>query len=76
MAFNPKNYFLDPWNIFDFIIVLGSIVDIIIGEINKDSTIKFNFFRLFRALRLVKLLSKGAGIRTLLWTFMKSFQVR
>lgn len=26
-------------------------------------------------MRLVKLLSKGEGIRTLLWTFIKSFQV-
>ena len=27
-------------------------------------------------MRLVKLLSRGEGIRTLLWTFIKSFQVR
>ncbi|XP_065066624.1 voltage-dependent L-type calcium channel subunit alpha-1D-like isoform X2 [Rhopilema esculentum] len=74
IAFNYKNYFRDPWNIFDFIIVLGSIADIIIGEVGKTTAIKFNFFRLFRALRLVKLLSQGDGIRTLLWTFMKSFQ--
>lgn len=74
LAFFPKNYFMDPWNIFDFIIVVGSIADIIIGEMSTDKSIKFNFFRLFRALRLVKLLSKGAGIRTLLWTFIKSFQ--
>ena len=26
-------------------------------------------------MRLVKLLSRGEGIRTLLWTFIKSFQV-
>ena len=26
-------------------------------------------------MRLVKLLSRGEGIRTLLWTFLKSFQV-
>uniref|UniRef100_A0A915ICB7 Ion transport domain-containing protein n=1 Tax=Romanomermis culicivorax TaxID=13658 RepID=A0A915ICB7_ROMCU len=40
----------------------------------KSSSFKFNFFRLFRALRLVKLLSRGEGIKTLLWTFLKSFQ--
>jgi len=34
-----------------------------------------SFFRLFRVMRLVKLLSRGEGIRTLLWTFIKSFQV-
>ena len=36
--------------------------------------ISVSFFRLFRVMRLVKLLSKGEGIRTLLWTFLKSFQ--
>lgn len=36
--------------------------------------ISINFFRLFRVMRLVKLLSRGEGIRTLLWTFVKSFQ--
>lgn len=38
-------------------------------------TINMNFFRLFRVMRLVKLLARGEGIRTLLWTFVKSFQV-
>lgn len=40
-----------------------------------SSRISITFFRLFRVMRLVKLLSKGEGIRTLLWTFVKSFQV-
>ncbi|KAI8115054.1 Muscle calcium channel subunit alpha-1 [Lucilia cuprina] len=39
-----------------------------------STLISINFFRLFRVMRLVKLLSKGEGIRTLLWTFIKSFQ--
>lgn len=42
----------------------------------EDSArISITFFRLFRVMRLVKLLSRGEGIRTLLWTFIKSFQV-
>ncbi|XP_036335354.1 muscle calcium channel subunit alpha-1 isoform X1 [Rhagoletis pomonella] len=94
-AFRFKNYFGDAWNVFDFIIVLGSFIDIVYSEIkNKDNSslacdivegckakaktgsnlISINFFRLFRVMRLVKLLSKGEGIRTLLWTFIKSFQ--
>lgn len=39
-----------------------------------SNLISINFFRLFRVMRLVKLLSRGEGIRTLLWTFIKSFQ--
>ncbi|EYC27029.1 hypothetical protein Y032_0009g481 [Ancylostoma ceylanicum] len=76
IALNPKNYFGDRWNAFDFIIVLGSFIDIIYGKLNPGGSnlISINFFRLFRVMRLVKLLSRGEGIRTLLWTFMKSFQ--
>uniref|UniRef100_A0A7E4W8C3 Voltage-dependent L-type calcium channel subunit alpha n=1 Tax=Panagrellus redivivus TaxID=6233 RepID=A0A7E4W8C3_PANRE len=75
LALNPKNYFGDRWNSFDFVIVLGSFIDIIYGKLSPGSNIiSINFFRLFRVMRLVKLLSRGEGIRTLLWTFMKSFQ--
>lgn len=76
MAFRFKNYFGDAWNVLDFIIVLGSFIDIIFNEMNPNQKVGFsiNFFRLFRVMRLVKLLSKGEGIRTLLWTFIKSFQ--
>ncbi|XP_066447066.1 voltage-dependent L-type calcium channel subunit alpha-1C isoform X5 [Eleutherodactylus coqui] len=115
IAFKPKGYFSDPWNVFDFLIVIGSVVDVILSETNhyfcdawntfdalivvgsivdiaitelntgehaqchnmqgeENSRISITFFRLFRVMRLVKLLSRGEGIRTLLWTFIKSFQ--
>ncbi|PFX17210.1 Voltage-dependent calcium channel type D subunit alpha-1 [Stylophora pistillata] len=101
IAFKPKNYFTDRWNLFDFIIVVGSIIDITMNEVSdvfrrhrgiseleialdsgsdgriqriSEQMFAFGFFRLFRALRLVKLLNQGSGIKTLLWTFIKSFQ--
>eukprot|EP00057_Strongylocentrotus_purpuratus_P015657 XP_011670131.1 PREDICTED: voltage dependent calcium channel L-type isoform X4 [Strongylocentrotus purpuratus] len=76
IAYKPKNYFRDYWNAFDFIIVLGSIIDIMIDmfSANEKKQFSINFFRLFRVMRLIKLLSRGEGIRTLLWTFIKSFQ--
>ena len=40
----------------------------------EGGIISITFFRLFRVMRLIKLLSRGEGIRTLLWTFIKSFQ--
>nr|QQY02492.1 voltage-dependent L-type calcium channel subunit alpha-1C [Cryptocotyle lingua] len=74
-AFGFKNYFSDGWNVFDFFIVIGSFVDINMSHLaEKSKIISINFFRLFRVMRLVKLLNKGEGIRTLLWTFVKSFQ--
>uniref|UniRef100_A0A669PE05 Voltage-dependent L-type calcium channel subunit alpha n=1 Tax=Phasianus colchicus TaxID=9054 RepID=A0A669PE05_PHACC len=92
IAFKPKGYFSDPWNVFDFLIVIGSIIDVILSSLSdtllpfssgaccflanaeENSRISITFFRLFRVMRLVKLLSRGEGIRTLLWTFIKSFQ--
>uniref|UniRef100_A0A8C0IXF0 Voltage-dependent L-type calcium channel subunit alpha n=1 Tax=Chelonoidis abingdonii TaxID=106734 RepID=A0A8C0IXF0_CHEAB len=91
MAFKAKGYFGDPWNVFDFLIVIGSIIDVILSEIdtflassgglyclsggcNDNTRISITFFRLFRVMRLVKLLSRGEGVWTLLWTFIKSFQ--
>ncbi|KAJ8370199.1 hypothetical protein SKAU_G00102270 [Synaphobranchus kaupii] len=34
MAFKAKGYFGDPWNVFDFLIVIGSIVDVVLSEID------------------------------------------
>ncbi|KAB1264532.1 Voltage-dependent L-type calcium channel subunit alpha-1D, partial [Camelus dromedarius] len=70
-------YFSDAWNTFDSLIVIGSIVDVALSEADnseESNRISITFFRLFRVMRLVKLLSRGEGIRTLLWTFIKSFQ--
>uniref|UniRef100_A0A6Q2XZM2 Voltage-dependent L-type calcium channel subunit alpha n=1 Tax=Esox lucius TaxID=8010 RepID=A0A6Q2XZM2_ESOLU len=93
MAFKAKGYFGDPWNVFDFVIVIGSVVDVILSEVDaalessgglyclhgsiadsENARVSITFFRLFRVMRLVKLLNRSEGIRNLLWTFIKSFQ--
>uniref|UniRef100_A0A669BTS2 Voltage-dependent L-type calcium channel subunit alpha n=1 Tax=Oreochromis niloticus TaxID=8128 RepID=A0A669BTS2_ORENI len=76
-ALRIRHYFVDAWNSFDALIVVGSVVDIVVTEFSSgedSSRVSITFFRLFRVMRLVKLLSKGEGIRTLLWTFIKSLQ--
>ncbi|KHJ42280.1 voltage gated calcium channel IQ domain protein [Trichuris suis] len=66
IAFTIVNYFADAWNVFDFIVVLGSVIDIICSRLaTRESLISMNFFRLFRVMRLVKLLGRGEG--TLSW---------
>ncbi|XP_037334835.2 calcium channel, voltage-dependent, L type, alpha 1F subunit isoform X3 [Pungitius pungitius] len=77
LALRIRHYFVDAWNSFDALIVVGSVVDIVVTEFSSgedSSRVSITFFRLFRVMRLVKLLSKGEGIRTLLWTFIKSLQ--
>lgn len=48
-----QNYFRDPWNVFDFITVVGSIVDVLISLINIGVSIhtytnNFNSTQLFQ----------------------------
>ncbi|XP_074629841.1 voltage-dependent L-type calcium channel subunit alpha-1D-like isoform X2 [Acropora palmata] len=74
------NYFRDGWNVFDFIIVLGSLLDFGLQQgmqsSGGDKQMPFDpsLFRLFRAARLIKLLRQGYTIRILLWTFLQSFK--
>ncbi|XP_058941350.2 voltage-dependent calcium channel type A subunit alpha-1 isoform X1 [Pocillopora verrucosa] len=74
-----QNYFRDFWNVFDFIIGITTLVEVILEftnskEDNNALPIDPSFFRLFRAARLVKLLRQGYTIRILLWTFLQSFK--
>ncbi|XP_071055556.1 voltage-dependent calcium channel type A subunit alpha-1 isoform X4 [Onthophagus taurus] len=83
IAFGIKNFFKEPWNIFDFVTVIGSIVDALVVEFGeraanvskeRENFINVGFLRLFRAARLIKLLRQGYTIRILLWTFVQSFK--
>ncbi|CAH0559083.1 unnamed protein product [Brassicogethes aeneus] len=83
IAFGIKNFFKDPWNTFDFVTVVGSIVDAMVVEFGeraakmakeRENFINVGFLRLFRAARLIKLLRQGYTIRILLWTFVQSFK--
>ncbi|XP_071552669.1 voltage-dependent calcium channel type A subunit alpha-1 isoform X2 [Panulirus ornatus] len=80
IAYGCRNFFKDPWNTFDFITVIGSIIDALVVEFGRmygegtENFINVGFLRLFRAARLIKLLRQGYTIRILLWTFVQSFK--
>ncbi len=63
-----QNYFKDSWNTFDFITVVGSIID-------ATKMVSVGFLKLFRAARLIKLLRRSVSVRILLYTFVQSFKV-
>ena len=63
-----QNYFKDSWNTFDFVTVVGSIVDV-------TKLLQIGFLKLFRAARLIKLLRRSVSVRILLYTFIQSFKV-
>ncbi len=66
--FTLQAYFKDSWNTFDFITVVGSIIDAVFGASS-------GVLRLFRAARLIKLLRRSVSIRILLFTFVQSIKV-
>ena len=59
-----QNYFKDSWNTFDFITVVGSIID-------ATKMVSVGFLKLFRAARLIKLLRRSVSVRILLYTFVQ-----
>merc|ERR1719495_1777065 len=66
-SYGPKNYFKDSWNTFDFVTVVGSIVDV-------TKLLRIGFLKLFRAARVIKLLRRSVSVRILLYTFIQSFK--
>ncbi|CAF3763063.1 unnamed protein product [Rotaria sp. Silwood1] len=74
VALNFK-YFTIPWNVFDFIIVIASILGQVLGEIMEKFIVNPTLLRVVRVARVGRVLRlvKGAkGIRTLLFALAVS----
>ena len=63
IAYLPRGYFSEGWNIFDFIIIFGSFISIFISA-GKSVQIKgaFTILRSFRILRLLRLIKRGKSL--------------
>ena len=80
LAFN-KAYFYSGWNIFDFFVVMASILDIILDNTTSGDTdtssisILPQIARIFRVMRVTKLLrmvKRFKGLQKLIETFLFS----
>lgn len=71
IAFEPRVYFSEGWNIFDFIIILGSFVSIFISA-NTSLEIRgaITILRSFRILRLLRLIKRGKSLQLIFNTFV------
>jgi hypothetical protein len=68
-ALGLKGYGSNPWNVFDAVVVLGSLLDIALN----GQGFNMSFLRLFRAFRLIKLMRKGE-LKQLVWTFFRALR--
>lgn len=67
ISFYPRAYFCDPWNVFDFIITMVSLVETLFPLPLSPTLIRI--FRIFRLARLLRLSKKAKGLKTLMKTF-------
>jgi voltage-gated sodium channel len=65
----PLNYFKDPWNVFDFLIVAVCYVAFVMPEVNASF---IAVLRLARILRVFKLISAVPKLQLLVGTLLKS----
>lgn len=63
IAFEPKVYFSEGWNIFDLIIIVGSFISIFVSA-NTPLEIRgaITVLRSFRILRLLRLIKRGKSL--------------
>ncbi|KAL5266763.1 hypothetical protein ACHWQZ_G003966 [Mnemiopsis leidyi] len=74
-AYGVKQYFLGgSWNIFDFVVLVGSFIDIMVSTWYTDNFMISRLVKMFRAARLIKLLNYGGEMRTLLFVFLKALK--
>lgn len=72
-------YFKSSWNVFDFIVVIGSLMDIILNSLN-ESSLKFlrvgpqlaRVLRVLRVTRLFRLVNRLKGLQMLIQTVIFS----
>ncbi|CAG5865560.1 unnamed protein product [Menidia menidia] len=68
-------YFINGWNVFDFIVVVLSIIGMFLAEVIQKyfvSPTLFRVIRLARIGRVLRLIKSAKGIRTLLFALMMS----
>lgn len=69
------HYFTVPWNVFDFLLVLASILSILLEDIMIDLPVSptlLRVVRVFRIGRILRLIKAAKGIRKLLFALVVS----
>ncbi|XP_068683417.1 sodium channel protein 1 brain-like [Montipora foliosa] len=71
-----QHYFKKAWNVFDFTIVVSSVIGVVLDEVNiKEAVVNpslLRVMRIFRIARLLRVLEFAKGIRQLLVALMIS----
>eukprot|EP00347_Sterkiella_histriomuscorum_P019834 403340124 len=68
-----KDYFKDGWNLFDFIIVLGTYIQILMNSaFNQNIGAHATFLRVFRLGRILRLIKRAKSLNSIFMTLISS----
>lgn len=71
-GFGMKLYLADPWNTFDFIVVLVSLINTIVDYTASMSVKGLSVLRAFRVVRLFRIAKQLKQLRTILEALLQS----
>jgi len=71
-ALHPRLYFMDPWNIFDLSLVVGSLFSVLAQYTYGNDALDATVLRIFRIARLFRLIKSLKSLRVLAYTLVKS----
>jgi hypothetical protein len=72
-AFTLGKYFANRWNVFDLLVVLGSLLDLFVSSSGVTLAISptlLRVLRLFRVMRILRVIRSGEALRVLLHTLV------
>lgn len=69
-----RNYFRSSFNKFDFIVITGSLFEVIYGFFNPDVSFGFSVLRALKLLRIFKITSAWSSLRNLVVSLMSSLK--
>ena len=76
-ADGPKNFFQDPWQIFDFSMIILTSIELVPKALSLDPQFSepFSALRVFRVFRFLVLLPKESGVKKLFITLAYSLPI-
>ncbi|KAK3234240.1 mitochondrial thiamine pyrophosphate transporter [Cymbomonas tetramitiformis] len=72
IGLGPKQYWKDGWNRFDFVIVMGSLLDLMVAVLNASFLRIFRVGRISRISRVMRLTRSLNGVQSLMKTLVQS----
>jgi hypothetical protein len=69
---HKNSYLRDGWNIVDFIVVLSSVFELIIANLEVDNLPEFNYLRTLRVIRPLRSVKRLPSMRRLVTIMLRS----